>query len=101
MDSIHGINHFSSYISPQHNNLFEKTNINNKPETSSLSDGFEHTKNIDNSVMNQTDALKFLSYADKTEKASQITDSVHVSNIGSFDLSLNGINSKEFLYLGI
>ena len=101
MDSIHGINHFSSYISPQHNNFIEKTNINNKPEISSVSDGFEHTKNIDNSVMNQTDALKFLSYADKNEKTAEIKDSIHVSNVGSFDLSLNGINSKEFIYLNI
>ena len=100
MDSIHGINHFSSYISPQHN-LFEKTNINNKSEISSVSDGFEHTKNIDNSVMNQTDALKFLSYADKTEQTAKIADSVNISNIAPFDLSLNGIDSKEFFYLNI
>ena len=101
MDSIHGINHFSSYISPQHNTLFEKTNINNKSEISSVSDGFEHTKNLDTSVMNQTDALKFLSYADKTEKTAQIADSTPISNIGSFELSLNGINSTEFFYLNI
>ena len=51
--------------------------------------------------MNQTDALKFLSYADKTEKTAQIADSTPISNIGSFELSLNGINSKEFFYLNI
>lgn len=101
MDSIHGINHFSSYISPQHNNIFEKTNINNKSEMASVSDGFEHTKNIDNSVMNQTDALKFLSYADKTEKTAQIKDSINISNVSTFNLSLNGIDSKEFFYLNI
>ena len=70
-------------------------------EISSVSDGFEHTKNVDNSVMNQTDALKFLSYADKTEQTAKIADSINISNVAPFDLSLNGIDSKEFFYLNI
>ncbi|MCQ2735827.1 MAG: hypothetical protein MJ234_01230 [bacterium] len=97
MDSINALNHFS-YIAPQRGAAAShaaKTEAPSQPAASS--DGFERGASMD-SVMSQTDALKFLS---SSEKAHGISDPAVRQSSSGFGFELNGISSASFFYLGI
>lgn len=98
MDSINALNHFS-YIAPQRGAAASHAAKTEAPSQSAAasSDGFERGAAMD-SVMSQTDALKFLS---SSEKAHGISDPAVRQASSGFGFELNGISSASFFYLGI
>ena len=98
MDSINALNHFS-YITPQRTAVSTsavKSDVSANASAPS-SDGFEHGSSMD-SVMNQTDALKFLS---SSEKAHEVSNPAVRATSSGFGFELNGISSTSFFYLEI
>lgn len=97
MDSINALNHFS-YIAPQRGAAASHAAKTEAPsQLAASSDGFERGAAMD-SVMSQTDALKFLS---SSEKAHGISDPAVSHASSGFGFELNGISSASFFYLGI
>ncbi len=101
MDSINGLNHFSAYIVPQPKISSPQPDIAKANYAAGFADGFEHCAKSD-AVMNQTDALKFLSSADRASKSQEITSVGEIKdNVSDIGFSLNGIGSSSFFYLEI
>ena len=100
MDSINGLNHFSSYISPQHKISLPEKN-QSSCSSSVVADGFEHGASGSDSVMNQTDALKFLSSSEQIGKSAAVADNASLTPVCDVEFSLNGIGSSSFFYLEI
>ena len=99
MDSIGGLNHFS-YMPLQHNIAAAPVPAQ-QSNAAVVSDGFAHGVVDSDSVMSQTDALKFLSSAEHTDKTAAVTADNETKQINGVQLSLNGIGTGTFFYLEI
>lgn len=96
MDSIGGIKPFS-YIKNS-NPVF--TNPPELDKNQSVCDGFAKTNSSDLGLIKQNDWKNFAGTIDNTSNIKNV-DSNLSSSFQKYGFELNGINSKQFFYLGI
>lgn len=96
MDSIGGVQPFnySSCVRPK------PTATSAEESSSGISDGFSKTAGLNTELPSKTNVMQFLGASGKNSELSSVNEKSFVAPL-KFDFPLNGLNSKEFFYIGV
>ncbi len=96
MDSIGGVQPFnySSCARPK------PAAASAEESSSGISDGFSKTAGLNTELPNKNNVIQFLGSSGKSSELSSVNEKSFVSPL-KLDFPLNGLNSKEFFYIGV